>query len=73
MMADFEHETAPEVYSRARDRARHLFGLPRHFGDRREDFQPAGDVGGRSSTINVVSVQPNPAIDARFAQPAPPR
>jgi hypothetical protein len=25
------------------------------------------------STINVLSVQPNAAIDARFAQPAPPR
>jgi hypothetical protein len=71
-MADFEHETAPEVYSRAREQASHLFGLPRLPGIG-VPIQLAGDGGGRSSTINVVSVQPNAAIDPRFAQPAPPR
>ena len=70
-MADFEDETAPEVYSRAREQASHLFGLPRPSGIG-VPIQLAGDVGGRS-TINVLSVQPNAAVDARFAQPAPPR
>jgi len=47
--------------------------IPRPSGvDLTISVQLASDVGGRSTTINVASVQPNAAIDAaRFAQSAP--
>ena len=49
MESDFEHETAPEVYSSAREQASHLFGLPRPSGiGVKTPVQLAGDVGGRS-------------------------
>lgn len=49
MWADFEHETAPDVYSSVREQASHLFGLlhPSGIGVK-IPVQLAGDVGGRS-------------------------
>ncbi len=73
--ADFEHETAPEVYSSAREQASHLFGLPRPSGHGVTiPVQLAGDVRGRS-THDRRGVRAAECGNRRigFAQPAPPR
>jgi hypothetical protein len=63
-VADFERETAPEVYSKARERASHLSDYRALPGSAFQFSWLVRWVDGQS-TINVASMQPNAAIDVR--------